>query len=155
MEPSSLEDLQAATDEMKRLVDRLLGGFDQQAADLPGVCERLATSQSSAWSADHLAEVTVDVYGIVLQVRLADNAFAGGKPERLAASIQEAAIAAARAAHERRGEILTPIAEAAEGLPDLPDLFPGMTSLQEIRGIVTAATRTQHTAAVESDHRPE
>ena len=155
MEPLSLDDLQAATDEMKRLVDRLQDGLDQQAADLPGVCERLSTSRSSAWSADRLVEVTVDAYGIVLDVRLANNAFASGKPDRLAGSIKEAAMEASRAAHRRRDEILAPITETAATLPDLSDLFPGVTGLREIRDIVTAATRTRPPAAAEGDDRPE
>jgi DNA-binding protein YbaB len=154
MEQPNLNDLQSATDEMKRLVDRLMDGFDQQAADLPGVCERLATSRSTVWSSDRLAEVTVDAYGVVLEVRLADNAFMNGTPNRLAGSITEAAKEAARVAQERRAEILAPITELGDALPDLPDLFPGMASLREIRETVGAATRTRIVAPAEMNGRP-
>ncbi|MCU1640795.1 MAG: YbaB/EbfC family nucleoid-associated protein [Nocardia sp.] len=154
MEQPSLDHLQAANDEMKRLVDTLLDGLDQRAADLPGICDRLATSRSSAWSADRRVEVTVDAYGIVLDVRLADNAFEGGRPERLARSIKEAAVAAARAAHRRRDEILAPITETTAVLPDLTDLFPGMPRLPDIRRIVQAATRTRSDTAADTACSP-
>jgi len=154
MDRPSLDDLQAATDEMKRLVDTLMDGLDQQAADIPGVCERLATSRSTVRSSDRLVEVTVDAYGAVLEVRLADNAFTNGQPKRLAVSITEAAKEAARVAELRRTEILAPLTEIGGGLPDLPDLFPGMPSLREIRQTVGQATRTRAFAPAETNVRP-
>ncbi|MQY25466.1 YbaB/EbfC family nucleoid-associated protein [Nocardia aurantia] len=132
-------ELPAATAEMKRLVGTLLDGLDQQRADLPGVVERLSRARSSAWSSDRLAEVVVDAYGIVVEVRLASNAYQVATPARLAGSITEAARSAAAEAQHRRAEITAPITGTAESLPDLPDLFPGAPSLREIRDIVTAA----------------
>ncbi|MBF6174205.1 YbaB/EbfC family nucleoid-associated protein [Nocardia blacklockiae] len=142
MDDRSLDDLTAATAEMKRLVSALLDGLDQQREDLPGVRDRLAAARSSAWSADRLAEVTVDAYGRVVDVRLSADAFRAGPPARLARSLTEAARAAAEAAHRRRAEILAPITGPAEILPDLPDLFPGAPGLRDIRETVESATRT-------------
>ncbi|WP_280368178.1 YbaB/EbfC family nucleoid-associated protein [Nocardia wallacei] len=142
MDRPDLEALSSANNEMKKLVDSLLDGLDQQRADLPGVCERLAESRTSAWSSDKLVEVTVDAYGIVVDVRLTAHAFQAGPPARLARSITEASRAAAEAAQHRRAEILAPITDTAGALPDLPDLFPGAPSLREVREIVGAAART-------------
>ncbi|MFB8006015.1 YbaB/EbfC family nucleoid-associated protein [Nocardia sp. NPDC056000] len=139
MEEPGMEDLTSANAELKRMVNSLLDGLDDQAAAIPEVVARLSTSQSSAWSADQLVEVTVDAYGVVVNTRLAENALRSGTPERLARSITEAARAAAQVAEKQRAQIIAPIADAAHGLPDLSDLFPGAPSLQEIRGIVGAA----------------
>ncbi|BCK56991.1 YbaB/EbfC family nucleoid-associated protein [Nocardia wallacei] len=142
MDRPDFDALSSANNEMKKLVDSLLDGLDQQRADLPGVCERLSQSRTSAWSSDKLVQVTVDAYGIVVDVQLTANAFQAGPPARLARSITEAARAAAEAAQHRRAEILAPITDTAGALPDLPDLFPGAPSLREVREIVGAAART-------------
>lgn len=142
MEHPSLDDMYSANNELKRMVDSLLDGIDEQVANLPGVVERLSTSRSSQWSADRRVEVTVDAYGIVLSVRLADDALSGTTPEKLAAAMTEAAKAAAATAQRRRAEIVAPITDATVGLPDLPDLYPGAPSLREIRTIVSAAAQT-------------
>lgn len=134
--------MQTANNELKRVVGSLLDGIDQQIADLPGVVERLSQSRTSQWSADKRVEVTVDAYGIVQKVRLADDALSGATPEKLAAAMTEAARAAAVTAQRRRAEIVAPITEAAATLPDLPDLYPGAPSLREIREVVDSAART-------------
>ncbi|MCX4095147.1 YbaB/EbfC family nucleoid-associated protein [Nocardia sp. alder85J] len=144
-------ELQAATAEMKRLVDSLLDGLDQQREDLPGVVERLSRSRSSAWSADRLAEVVVDAYGIVVEVRLASNAYQAATPGRLARSITEAARSAAALAQQQRADIVSPITETADALPDLPDLFPGAPSLRGIRDIVAAAAGTSEAVTAPDD----
>ncbi|WP_157172385.1 YbaB/EbfC family nucleoid-associated protein [Nocardia pneumoniae] len=135
----------SATNEMKSRVNSLLDGLDRLRADLPGVCERLTASRSSAWSSDHLVEVTVDVYGVVVAVQLAANACGTSTPERLARSMTEAARAAAASAREQLAEIVAPLSEAYD-LPDLPDLFPGASSLREIRDVIGAAVRTDTSA---------
>ncbi|MFI5714267.1 YbaB/EbfC family nucleoid-associated protein [Nocardia sp. NPDC051750] len=142
MDDLSLDELTEATAQLKRLVGALLDGLDQQRADIPGVHERLSQARSSAWSSDQLAEVTVDAYGVVVDVRLAAEAFRAGPPAHLARSITEAARAAADAAREQLAVIVSPITELAEELPDLPDLLPGAPSLRGIREVVEAATRT-------------
>lgn len=148
MERPDLEESRAANYRMKRLVDSMLDGLDRQRADLPGACERLAVSRSSAWSSDQLVEVTVDAYGIVVEVELSAKAFETSTPQRLARSITEAARTAAELAQQQRAQIIAPIIETTEGLLDLPDLFPGAPSLREIRDIVGAAAQTD----VAADH---
>ncbi|WP_051161566.1 YbaB/EbfC family nucleoid-associated protein [Nocardia brevicatena] len=142
MDDRSLDELTEATARMKRLIGALLDGLDQQREDIPGVHERLSRCRSSAWSSDRLAEVTVDAYGLVVDVRLVAGAFRGGPPAHLARSITEAARAAADAARQQLAEIISPITGIAEELPDLPDLLPGAPSLRGIREVVEAATRT-------------
>ncbi|WP_280363485.1 YbaB/EbfC family nucleoid-associated protein [Nocardia wallacei] len=142
MDRPNLEQLYSMNNEIKRLVSSLLDGLDQQQAYLSDVVARLAASRSTACSSDRLLELTVDAYGIVVEVRLADDAFSASTPERLARSITEVARAAARQAQQRRADILTPITETVDSLPDLPDLFPGAPSLREIRDIIDAAART-------------
>ncbi|MFJ1461483.1 YbaB/EbfC family nucleoid-associated protein [Nocardia wallacei] len=155
MDRPDFEAMSSANNEMKKLVDSLLDGLDQQSADLPGVCERLSESRTSAWSSDKLVEVTVDAYGIVVDVQLTAHAFQAGPPARLARSITEAARAAAEAAQHRRAEILAPITDTAGALPDLPDLFPGAPSLREVREIVSAAARTAPDVRRDRDSEPE
>lgn len=150
MEEPGMEDLTTANAELKRMVNSLLDGLDDQAAAIPEVVERLSKSQSSAWSADQLVEVTVDAYGVVVDTRLAENALRSGPPERLAQSITEAARAAAQAAEKQRAQIIAPITDAAQGLPDLSDLFPGAPSLREFRDIIGAAAAPE-TARREPD----
>ncbi|WP_280417056.1 YbaB/EbfC family nucleoid-associated protein [Nocardia carnea] len=154
MDDHDLDQLTEATAEMKRLVGTLLDGLDQQREDIPGVHERLSRSRSSAWSADRLAEVTVDAYGLVIDVRLAAEAFRSGPPAHLARSITEAARAAAEAARQQLAEIVSPITGIAEELPDLPDLLPGAPSLRDIREIVEAATRTAPDTDRTAEHDP-
>lgn len=145
MEQPSLDELRSANDEMKRLLHAVLDGLDQQAANLTGVCERLAASRSSGRSADRLVEVIVDSYGIVVEVRLADDAYRTASPERLARSITEAARAAAVSAQRTRAEITASVTEISGGLPDLPDLFPGAPSLREIHDLIDTVARVPET----------
>ncbi|MBO0856044.1 MAG: YbaB/EbfC family nucleoid-associated protein [Nocardia sp.] len=137
------DDLAATNLELKRIVNSLLDGLDQQQADLPGVCDRLARSRSSAWSDDRTVEVTVDAYGIVVGTRLVDNAFQKTNPDRLAGSITEAARRAAATAQRRRAEITAPITDSARLLADLPELVPGAADLREIQDVIGAAARTR------------
>lgn len=145
MDRPNLEQLYSANNEIKRLVAALLDGLDQQQVYLPDVIARLAASRSTACSSDRLLEVTVDAYGIVVEVRLADNAFSAGTPGQLGRSMTEAARSAAGQAQQRRADILTPIIETVDNLPDLPDLLPGAPSLREIRDIIDAAVRADCT----------
>ena len=142
MDDRSLDELTEATVRMKRLVGTLLDGLDQQRENIAGVHSRLSDARASAWSVDRLVEVTVDAYGLVVDVQLASEAFRGGPPADLARSITEAARAAADTARQQLADIVSPIVEITEELPDLPDLLPGAPSLREMRDIVESATRT-------------
>ncbi|WP_280417058.1 YbaB/EbfC family nucleoid-associated protein [Nocardia carnea] len=156
MDRPSPEDPRSAHSELARLVDTLLDGFGEQPADLPDAAAQLTGARSSASSADRLVEVTVDAYGIVLEVRLSPQAYQVSSPEQLGRSVTEAARSAALAAQRRRAEIVAPITGTGGDLPDLPDLFPGAPSLRGIRDIIeSAGPGDSEPACARREHRSE
>lgn len=155
MDRSSSEDPRSAHSELTRLVDTLLDGFSEQSADLPDIAAQLSAARSSASSSDRLVEVTVDTYGIVMDVQLSPQAFQANSPERLARSVTEAARSAALAAQRRRAEIVAPITGTVGDPPDLPDLFPGAPSLRGIREITESAEPgNTEPARADREYRP-
>ncbi|MCP9625440.1 YbaB/EbfC family nucleoid-associated protein [Nocardia otitidiscaviarum] len=130
MERWEKDSLRAGDHAIRNRVNNILDAVDEQHARLARVVEQLDAVRCTATSADGLVEVTVDVAGVLTDVRFAAGALRN-EPEKLAASVTQAGRAAARLAHDRHRELLAPVAGAAEHLPDLPDLVPGAPSLRE------------------------
>ncbi|MQY24381.1 YbaB/EbfC family nucleoid-associated protein [Nocardia macrotermitis] len=124
------EGLRAANHGIRNQVEDVLDAYEAQRAHLSEVQAKLATARATAKSADGLVEVTVDSSGVLTDVRFEPKALRG-KPEQLGRSVTEAGREAARRAQEQARTIMAPIAAAAEGMPDLPDLVPGAPSLRE------------------------
>ncbi|MGK8510638.1 YbaB/EbfC family nucleoid-associated protein [Nocardia asiatica] len=119
--------LRSANSGLRSQVHYILDIYERQQAQLTEVRENLETLRVRASSADELAEVTVDSAGVVTEVRLAAAA-TRGTAERLGLSITEAAQAAARQAQSERDALIAAIKDAADAMPDLPDMVSGAPS---------------------------
>ncbi|MBY8862746.1 YbaB/EbfC family nucleoid-associated protein [Nocardia sp. CA2R105] len=127
------EGLRTANRGIRNQVEDVLDAYEEQRALLPEVQAKLAAARASATSADGLVEVTVDTAGVLTEVRFEPKALRSNR-EQLGRSVTEAGREAARRAQEQARAILAPIAAAADGMPDLPDLVPGSPSLREPPG---------------------
>lgn len=142
MEQAERETLRRRNDTLRTKVDAMLARLERQTTDLDAARRELATSTSTAWSADRLARVTVDAAGITVDVHIAPEAFRIGKPEQLGTAVTEATKEAARLARLSTAAALAPIIGAADDLPDLPDAVPGARSLRGLSEAVTAPDTT-------------
>ncbi|MEU7630363.1 YbaB/EbfC family nucleoid-associated protein [Nocardia sp. NPDC049220] len=126
------EELHSATFGMRKQVDQMLDVLAEQRARLDEIQQQLVTAQYTASSSDGLVEVTVDSAGVPTEVRFTKGALRN-TVDQLGRSTTEAAREAARRAQEQVRQLVTPIAAAADVLPDLPDLMPGAPSLRGSR----------------------
>ncbi|WP_406269527.1 YbaB/EbfC family nucleoid-associated protein [Nocardia sp. NBC_00881] len=126
------EGLRSGNRGLRNQIDYILDAYERQQAHRADVQKKLDALRVKAGSSDQLAEVTVDSAGVVTEVRLSAAAMRG-TPEQLGRSITEAAQEAARLAWSQREEVSAPITEAAEALPDLPDMVPGAPSWRDSR----------------------
>ncbi|WP_240945324.1 YbaB/EbfC family nucleoid-associated protein [Rhodococcus sp. HNM0569] len=110
----------------------MLAAFEDQTRQLAGLRESLGAIEAEGWSTDRHVRVTANAGGIPIDVWIADDAFHRSTPRGLAASVAEAAQAAARNAQQQAAAAVAPITDAAGAMPDLSELTPGAPSLHEI-----------------------
>ena len=123
------DELEARNATMREQMNSLLDGLQKQTAQLQEAQAAALAATGSATSADGLITVEVNAAGVVTGTRLAQSAFRGSSPEKLAASFTEAAQAAARVARAQADAALAPM---QQDVPDLPDLFPQAPSLKSL-----------------------
>ncbi|MFE9327712.1 YbaB/EbfC family nucleoid-associated protein [Nocardia sp. NPDC052278] len=104
--------------------------YEMQRAQLADVRDELSAMSVSASSRDGLVEVTVDQSGILTDVRLEPRALRGAAAD-LGRAVTEAAREAARLAHQKVSETISPIEDIVGRMPDPEDLLPGAPSLRE------------------------
>lgn len=114
---------------LRSQVDSMLANLERQTADLKQAQAEALAKTGRATSQDGLVEVTVNAGGIVTDVKFAPAAFDRTTPEKLGRSVVQTIQQAALSAREQADAALAPF---QEGLPDLPDLFPGMPSLKDL-----------------------
>lgn len=122
--------LRSANDGLRNQVHELMDAFERQQQQVAEVRRQLAEIRVSASSSDGGVEVAVDSAGAVLEVRVTPAAMRV-TAEQLSRTITAVAQEAVRRAKEQTETVLAPLAEAADELPDLPDLLPGAPSLRE------------------------
>lgn len=122
----------AENDALNVQVESMLTAFEEQTRQLGGLKDSLAAIQAEGWSANNLVRVTANASGIPADVWIAPDAFKQSTPERLAASVAEAAHTAARAAQEQAAAAVAPITDVADGMPDIADLTPGAPNIREV-----------------------
>lgn len=122
-------ELEARNAALRGQVDTMLANLEQQTAQLRQAQAEAMAKVGRARSQDGLVEVTVNAGGIVTGVTIAPAAFERSTPEKLGQSvvttIQQAAL-------DARGQADAVLAPYQEGIPDLPDLFPGMPSIKDL-----------------------
>ncbi|GLZ31395.1 hypothetical protein Lesp02_35830 [Lentzea sp. NBRC 105346] len=122
-------ELEARNAALRSQVDTMLANLERQTAELKQAQADALAKTGKATSKDGLVEATVNAGGIVTDVKLAPAAFERSTPEKLGRSIVETIQRAALQAREQADAALAPY---QEGLPDLPDLFPGAPSLKDL-----------------------
>jgi hypothetical protein len=83
-----------------------------------------------------LVTVTVNAAGILTDVQFAPSAFDRSTPDKLARSVVAVVQQAVAAVQQKVDAVLAPV---RGDLPDLPDVFPGAPSLQDL--LPSPATR--------------
>lgn len=126
------EQLRADNDALNAQVESMLTAFEEQTRQLSGLKNSLGAIRAEGWSANNLVRVTANASGIPANVWIAPEAFKQSTPERLAASVAEAAQAAARAAQEQAAAAVAPITDVVDGMPDIADLTPGAPNMREV-----------------------
>ena len=114
---------------MRQQVNSLLAGLDRQTAALHSAQAQVAEVTSQATSADGLVAVTVNAAGIVTDVKFTPSAFDRSTPDKRARSVVAVIQQAAADAQQQVEAVLAPV---RGDLPDLPDVFPGAPSLQDL-----------------------
>ncbi|RJO75148.1 YbaB/EbfC family DNA-binding protein [Nocardia panacis] len=123
------EGLRAANTGTLNQVDHMLDILKEQQAYLKNVQEKMTTLRATATSTDRLVTVTVDAAGVVTEVRFDQEALRGNADE-LGRSVAETARQAAAAARGQVQELLAPVLESAESMPDFSDLIPDAPSMR-------------------------
>ena len=122
-------ELEARNAALRGQVDSMLANLERQTAQLKQAQAEAMSKTGRATSQDGLVEVTVNAGGIVTGVTFAPSAFERSTPEKLGQSVVATIQRAALNAREQADAVLAPY---QEGIPDLPDLFPGMPSLKDL-----------------------
>lgn len=135
-QPDRRAQLEARNAAMRQQVDTLLAGLDRQTAALRSAQEQVSEVTNRVTSADGLVTVTVNAAGILTDVQFAPSAFDRSTTDRLARSVVTVAQQAAATVQQQLDAVLAPV---RGDLPDLPDLFPGAPSLQDL--LPSPATR--------------
>ncbi|WP_433598149.1 YbaB/EbfC family nucleoid-associated protein [Nocardia sp. CA-135953] len=130
MDRSRWEGLRSANDGMRSHVDHLFQAYEQQRALLGDIRRQLSEVRTHARSSDGLVEATVDVSGLVTDLRLDPRAQCETAQD-LSRTITETIREAARLAQQQASEMLAPIEAIVGGIPDLPDLMSGAPSLRD------------------------
>lgn len=122
MNSAERDALQSWTDGMRGQVDQMTDVYERQLEEFGTAKAELANLTVQGWSRDQLVRVTANSAGIPLDVWVAPEAFKRSNPERLGASMTEAAQAAARAAKDELDARLAPVLAAVSevGLPEDP-----------------------------------
>lgn len=132
MEQWERDSMRSANNGMRNQIDYIMNAYEKQQVRLAEIRPQLETLRARAGSSDQLVEVTVDSAGVVTDVQLTAQAMRA-KPEQVGRAIVEAAQAAARSARSKHDELIAPIVDVAELMPDLPDLIPGAPSWRDAR----------------------
>ncbi|MFD5824955.1 YbaB/EbfC family nucleoid-associated protein [Lentzea sp. NPDC060358] len=122
-------ELEARNAALRGQVDSMLANLERQTAELKQAQTEAMAKVGRATSQDGLVEVTVNAGGIVTGVTFAPSAFDRSTPEKLGQSVVATIQQAAHQAREQADAVLAPY---QEGVPDLPDLFPGMPSIKDL-----------------------
>ncbi|MFF0458214.1 YbaB/EbfC family nucleoid-associated protein [Nocardia africana] len=138
------DELRAGNSGLRNQVDHLLDAFEQQRDRLAQVYRQLEDARVQADSPDRTVEVTVDVNGLLTELRLSAAALRGG-PEKLASTIVATVRAAAEQARRQHESLTAPIAAELDDLGDLPDVMSEAPSLRDTR----ARFRNEGPAAIE------
>lgn len=124
MDSFEQDQLRARTDAFQGQVDTMLAGYEQQLRDIADARDTLAAATALGWSSDNL--VRANSAGVPIDVWIDPGVFKRSTPERLGASMTEAAQVAARAAKARIDAVLAPITGAAAApevlLAEYPEL---------------------------------
>jgi DNA-binding protein YbaB len=144
-------ELRSRNDALRQQVDSMLSALERQQQHLVEASERVSTISAQAWSADGLVRVTVNAVGIPTEVHVDPEAFKRSRPDRLGASMAQAAQAAARQAAHLAQETIVPIQRIAGEMPDLSDLVPGAPSLRELLNPPQRQPETPEPAPVDED----
>jgi DNA-binding protein YbaB len=123
------QEFEARNAALRSQVDTMLANLERQTAELKQAQAEALAKTGRATSQDGLVEVTVNAGGIVTDVKFAPAAFERSTPEKLARSVVQTIQQAALSAREQADAALAPF---QEGLPDLPDMFPGAPSLKDL-----------------------
>lgn len=100
-----------ATDHQAQ-VDELLADYRRSRDQLASVHQALASVRASATSSDGLVTATVGPDGVLVDLEFADVAYRNYRPERLAALVVEATVAAAAKAARRANDLVAPVLPA-------------------------------------------
>ncbi|GAB2561334.1 YbaB/EbfC family nucleoid-associated protein [Nocardia heshunensis] len=123
------EGLRAANAGTRNQVDHMLDILEEQQIYLIGVQDKVTAIRATATSGDRLVAVTVDAAGLVAEVSIEPEALRGNADD-LGRSVAETARQAAAAARAKVQELLAPVLESAESMPDFADLVPGAPSMR-------------------------
>ncbi|WP_051023306.1 YbaB/EbfC family nucleoid-associated protein [Nocardia pneumoniae] len=126
MDPWEQEALRSANLGMRKQIDQVLDALADQQTRLTAIQEELETKRVAASSVDGLVEMTVDIAGVVTDVRFSADA-RRVTLDQLSRSVTEAGREAASRAQLYTREMLASIADA---FPDMPDLVAGAPSLR-------------------------
>ncbi|WP_045317185.1 YbaB/EbfC family nucleoid-associated protein [Lentzea aerocolonigenes] len=142
-------ELEARNAALRGQVDSMLANLERQTAQLKEAQAEAMSKTGRATSQDGLVEVTVNAGGIVTGVTFAPAAFERSTPEKLGQSVVATIQRAALNAREQADAVLAPY---QEGIPDLPDLFPGMPSIKDL--IPTPPPIVQQTPQQHNEDEP-
>jgi DNA-binding protein YbaB len=146
MDAAERSALRSRNDALRTQIDSMLEALERQQEHLGEATARLSTTTAEAWSADGLVRVTVNAAGVPIGVHLDPESFKRSRPDRLGASVAEAAQAAARAAAQLAREAIAPLRAIADEMPDLSDLVPGAPSLKDLLNPPTPGPTTPEPA---------
>ncbi|MEV6140370.1 YbaB/EbfC family nucleoid-associated protein [Nocardia sp. NPDC051990] len=115
--------LSARTNVLQGEVDTMLATYEQQLRDIANARDVLATATAEGWSSDNLIRVTANSAGVPVDVWVDPATYKRITPDKLGASITEAAQAAARAAKAEIDAVLAPVTAAAAEFVPPEDIF--------------------------------
>ena len=114
-------------EQAKELVNSLMETLREQQRDLSTLQERMAAITAAASSSQDLVRATVNSRGIVIQVQFHPDAVErSGGLAALGRYVTEAVQRAAQDAQSQVDELMAPMRERVEGLPQASEMFPGM-----------------------------
>lgn len=128
-DPDQRAALEARNAALRTQVNSMLANLERQTSALRDAQAQAQAATGRATSPDGLVTAEVNASGIATDLRLAPTAFDRNSPERLARSILQVLQQAAGDARQKADAALAPL---REGMPDLPDLFPGAPALKDL-----------------------
>lgn len=119
--------LEARNAAMRDQVDKLLGQFNRQTAQLREAQEAAAQASATVTSKDGLVTAKIDASGSLAGLTFAPSAFERSTPETLARTVLDVVRTGSTQVRQQVAELMAPL---SEGMPDLSDLVDGAPSLR-------------------------